>query len=257
MMSKQRSTVFAATFLAAAQTAYIAGAAEIPVPRPKPATIGPPPAHDSKPGEAAPRPAVQTPDPPPLTQPVPVHDPAQFKSCLKDLRSLGAKFQIGESIAAAPPCGIRQPILLTGLAKGVTVTGNVRVNCATARGLARWVRNVVVPSASLHLDKQLATVKVSTSYQCRRRNNSANGKYSEHAFGNGVDVMSFVFEDGAEVPIADRSSSAAPERAFQAAIRGGSCAYFTTVLGPMTNDAHATHLHLDNVARRSGYRLCQ
>ncbi|HSP26863.1 MAG TPA: extensin family protein, partial [Saliniramus sp.] len=41
---------------------------------------------------------------------------------------------------------------------------------------------------------------------------------------------------------------------FQAAIRGGACAFFTTVLGPMTNASHANQLHFDIAELRGGFR---
>ena len=39
--------------------------------------------------------------------------------------------------------------------------------------------------------------------------------------------------------------------------RAAGCLFFTTVLGPGSNDAHDDHLHLDVAARRGGWRLCQ
>ena len=48
-----------------------------------------------------------------------------------------------------------------------------------------------------------------------------------------------------------------PEALFQAAVRARACAYFTTVLGPGSDAAHADHLHLDVRERRPGVRICQ
>ena len=48
-----------------------------------------------------------------------------------------------------------------------------------------------------------------------------------------------------------------PEARFVAAVRGGACRYFSTVLGPGSDPAHADHLHLDLRARNRGVRLCQ
>jgi hypothetical protein len=45
--------------------------------------------------------------------------------------------------------------------------------------------------------------------------------------------------------------------AFQDAVRGAACMDFSTVLGPGSNASHADHLHLDIIARTSGYRLCE
>ena len=47
------------------------------------------------------------------------------------------------------------------------------------------------------------------------------------------------------------------EVAFQNAVQGAACLFFSTVLGPGSNAAHDDHLHLDIKARRGGFRLCQ
>ncbi len=59
------------------------------------------------------------------------------------------------------------------------------------------------------------------------------------------------------MPIAEPGAMPGPERALQAGIRGGACAFFTTVLGPTTNAAHSDHFHLDMAERSSGFRLCE
>ena len=40
-------------------------------------------------------------------------------------------------------------------------------------------------------------------------------------------------------------------------VRRGACSYFTRVLGPGADASHKDHMHLDVIARTSGYRLCQ
>ena len=52
-----------------------------------------------------------------------------------------------------------------------------------------------------------------------------------------------------------RTPEGSAEAKFEAEIRKGACDYFTTVLGPGSNAAHATHFHLDMQFRRGGYRL--
>lgn len=187
----------------------------------------------------------------------PVFVLAAAKQCEATLRKLGAVFTVADPIEGEGQCGWPRPVKLTGLPGNLKVRGDVRVRCEVALAMARWSKEVVVPSAELHLGKPPEAVRIGTSYQCRRRNNSSAGKLSEHAFANGVDVMGFTFADSNRVNISDRSDGADAKRAFQAAVRGGSCAYFTTVIGPMTNASHADHLHLDLAVRRGGYRLCE
>ena len=80
---------------------------------------------------------------------------------------------------------------------------------------------------------------------------------SEHAFGNAFDIAAFRFDDGSRFAVEPRADKGDLAEAFQRAVRGAACLYFTTVLGPGANAAHDNHLHLDIKARRGGWRLCQ
>lgn len=226
---------------------------DVPVPRPKPQLGG---AKKDKLDPAA-KAKDESVVPPAPKQTVPTFDLAVARKCETALRSLGARFSVGEPLEGESICGWQRPLSLETVGKQVQVTGKPQVRCEVALALAQWSRQVVKPAARLHLENDVSKILISTSYQCRRRNNAATGKVSEHGFANGVDVMGFELEDGRKVLIAPRLGSVEPERVFQAAVRGGSCAYFTTVLGPTTNAAHASHLHLDLAIRRGGYRLCQ
>jgi hypothetical protein len=243
----------ASTLLVMVSAAPAEAASDVPVPRPKPQL-------DSAQKDNL-DPVAKTRDesvvPPPPKQTVPAFDLAIAKKCEAALRSLGAGFSVGKPLEGESICGWPRPLNLETVGEQVRVTGEPQVRCEVALALAQWSREVVKPAASLHLENDVSKILISTSYQCRRRNNAATGKVSEHGFANGVDVTGFELKDGRKVLIASRLNSIEPARAFQAAVRGGSCAYFTTVLGPTTNAAHDNHLHLDLAIRRGGYRLCQ
>ena len=245
-------TLFAVLLIAVA-TPSAGAASDVPVPRPKPQLDG---TANGKADSGVEKKQVIEPAPVPK-QTVPTYDLASAKRCEAALRSLGARFSVGEPLEGESICGWPRPLKLETVGKQVQVTGDPQVRCEVALALAQWSSEVVRPTAKLHLGDELSKILISTSYQCRRRNNAVTGKISEHGFANGVDVMGFELKDGRRVMVASRVGSIEPERAFQAAVRGGSCAYFTTVLGPTTNAAHANHLHLDMAIRRGGYRLCQ
>jgi hypothetical protein len=126
-----------------------------------------------------------------------------------------------------------------------------------ARALTIWTRNVLIPSAKLYLNAKPTALSTGDSYQCRARRGDGEFKVSEHAYANALDITGVAFADHDAVPIMDRPGSGDDARAFQAAIRGGACAYFPTVLGPGTNSSHTDHLHLDMIQRENGYRICE
>lgn len=237
-------------------TAMVTGSSQaqdhVPVPATRPESPEPSEKAKAKPAEAS-----KKNRPPGKQQTGPVFDLARTKSCERALYRIGTRFEILQPISAESPCGAKRPLLLKSLPMAIEVPDGVKVRCELALALSKWVTETVAPSAKLHLGAKVTAIDISTSYHCRRRNNGETGKYSEHAFANGVDIAGFRFEGRDRLAIAVRLGKSDPDRAFQAAVRGASCAYFTTVIGPTTNANHANHLHLDLAERRGGYRLCQ
>jgi len=195
----------------------------------------------------------------------PVHqalaeDPADLQSCLATLDEMGVSYE--RSAARTDPedsdCGIVNPLTVTEILPGVSLSPAAELRCETARAMATWVRDIVQPAAG-RLDERgaLAGLEQGSGYICRRRNNAPEGKLSEHSFGNAIDVMAFRFAEGEPIRVEPREREGTLAEAFQRTARAGACLYFTTVLGPGTDAAHADHLHLDVKQRRGGFRLCQ
>ncbi|MFQ6548275.1 extensin family protein [Aestuariibius sp. 2305UL40-4] len=187
-------------------------------------------------------------------------DDADFAACLSRLDGFGTVYQEREAILDPDDgdCGILRPVEVTEVVPGLSLRPDAVMRCETAAALAEWVSGSVQPAADLIESYGAVTgIEHGSTYICRRRNNAAEGKLSEHSFGNAVDVMAFLFENGERIPIEPRADSGTIEEAFQRAVRGAACLSFTTVLGPGTDATHEDHLHMDVKARRGGYRICQ
>jgi hypothetical protein len=204
---------------------------------------------------SAPAPA-ETPAGPPPPPLAPVALSADETACRARLRSLGVAFVERDPIESEEGCYVAAPLTVTSLGSGVALTPEALLNCRTAEALALWVRDSVVPTARTVLQDSPKEIVHASTYVCRPRNNQEGSKLSEHATANAVDISAIGFADRAPIDIKERDA-ALPEEKFSAAIRADSCAYFTTVLGPGSNSAHATHLHFDLAQRRGGYRLCE
>lgn len=183
--------------------------------------------------------------------------PGDGVGCERALSRRGARFEVIGAIADGT-CGAPRALAFEGTAN-VTVQPAATVRCSVALATARWLEEVVQPAARLHLGKKVDGVAAAASYSCRTRRNGSGttDRLSEHAFANAIDVSAIVLNDGTRVPVKARPDSPDPERAFQAAIRGGACAYFSTVIGPTTDAAHDDHLHFDLAPRRGGSRYCR
>ncbi len=182
-------------------------------------------------------------------------EPLAEAACRIRLKKLPAEWQLEDPIRDER-CGIGRAIRLTR-ADGIALQPAATLNCRTAEELTLWLRDEVVPAAESELHEKPKSLLVAGSYVCRNRNGRPDGKISEHAFGNAIDVSGFVFDDET-VPIGSRDPAEKPHlAAFQKHIRKAACERFTTVLGPGTNTAHRSHFHLDLRQRSHGYRLCE
>jgi hypothetical protein len=185
----------------------------------------------------------------------PTFTDAEETSCRVKLRNLGVSFEEAEPLDPEGACFVARPVSVTGLGAGVAMKPAGLLNCPTALALAEWIQQSVVPAAKKEFGEAPASIAHASTYVCRSRYNAPGARISEHAFAAAVDIAAIRFEGRPDYEVKRQTS--APERRFQAAIRGESCEHFTTVLGPGSNAAHETHLHLDTAARSGGYRLCE
>jgi hypothetical protein len=131
------------------------------------------------------------------------------------------------------------------------------MRCEAALTLARWTSDIVVPMLkTAKPDETLIGLDQASTYVCRKRNNAETGKISEHAHGNAADIAGFRFKSGNNFSIKPRMKDSTLDGAFQRAVTAAACLYFTTVLDPGSDKAHETHLHLDVLKRKAGYRYC-
>jgi len=126
------------------------------------------------------------------------------------------------------------------------------LRCAFAESLAGWLRDEAAPRAD-KLGAALRTVESYDDFECRGRNRAAGAKLSEHGKGNAIDLRSFILADGRAFGLTDVKVA----KDFREDIRESACHRFTTVLGPGSDSQHDSHIHLDLIERRQGFRMCQ
>lgn len=126
------------------------------------------------------------------------------------------------------------------------------VTCPVAAALEIWRRNSVVPAARDLLGSDLARIEHLGAFACRRMYGGAEGRWSEHATANAIDIAAFVLEDGRRISVLSDWDGDAPEAQFLRAVRDGACTSFATVLSPDYNAAHADHFHFDQDDRWAG-----
>lgn len=236
-----------------------------PVPQPKPtdkdeqSTEDKKPVDDEKDQRADEKKEAQPVPAPIVYPPVEKENAGEYAKCLVDLKALGATFAEAKRIDDGKGCGIDKPLDVTSILPGVTLAPKGLMRCETALALARWTKETAQPAAEVAFDKaiKIKALNQASTYVCRLRNNATTGKISEHAHGNAVDIASFVLSDGKTIAIQPRDEDGTLDGAFQRAVTASACLYFKTVLDPGSDAAHETHLHLDVIDRKNGYRYCR
>jgi hypothetical protein len=189
--------------------------------------------------------------------PIETEDPKVYTLCVAELKSMGAEFAEAKRIDEHNGCGIDKPLEVKSVGGGVKLSPSGTMRCQTAVNLARWTRDVVTPMLKKSQPREtLVQVNQASTYVCRKRNNAETGKISEHAHGSAVDIAGFTFKSGKTFTISPREEDSTLDGAFQRAIATAACLYFSTVLDPGSDKAHETHLHLDTLKRKGGYRYC-
>lgn len=182
--------------------------------------------------------------------------PASEKACRQRLQRLGVTFRDVPRVSRGRSCGIDWPIELSGLSGGIQIKPAAQVNCQISEAFARWVKNELVPSTRMRYLSGVSAIHQMSSYSCRTMNSQKGAAMSEHAKGNAIDVGKIVLKNGKAISIEKKGFFAFREKGLLKAVRGDSCKYFSTVLGPGSDRFHKDHFHFDLRARKSGYRHC-
>ena len=212
-------------------------AASVPVPKPRPA--------NSDTGTVAAKPEKRA------------GLPKDEIACRRRLEDLGVSFAPVKRISGKNGCGIRYPIEISRLPGGIKLSGRTILNCRTGEALAGWTSKVAAPEARKRLGAELTQIDQYATYHCRTRNSLKGTKLSEHAKGNAVDLGRFHLSDGTVVDVASRPRRGTANAGFLKALRDAGCTFFTTVLGPGSDEYHSTHFHFDTAQRRNGSRYCK
>ena len=131
-----------------------------------------------------------------------------------------------------------------GTAVALAPAGPV-VTCPVALGYAFWSRHVVQPAARTELGEPVIRTEHYGSYACRNIYGRSEGRRSEHAFANALDVAAFRTASGRRISVVNDFRDEGPRGRFLRQVRDGGCRWFRAVLSPDYNAAHRDHFHLD------------
>ncbi|MGQ0741199.1 MAG: extensin-like domain-containing protein [Alphaproteobacteria bacterium] len=137
-----------------------------------------------------------------------------------------------------------------GIANGVHIlrshqgySSRFSVTCPMAAALYWW-EQALDAAAQAEFGARLARIDHVGSYTCRNIG-SGDGRRSQHATANAIDIEGFRLSNGKVIRIARHWNAATSEGRFLQRAREDACRFFNVVLGPEYNLQHAAHFHLD------------
>jgi hypothetical protein len=184
-----------------------------------------------------------------------------FRRCVADLKAADVQF-VDLGLVARDGCTVQGAVELDAISTSfgkVSLAGRATMSCLFARRFTTWVREVAAPLTLAYTDSRLSVIETEGAFVCRTRNNRPGEKISEHAKGNAIDVASFRLENSQSIFVNVGAASPKIYGALIQTLRTTACGYFTTVLGPGSDEAHGEHLHLDYGLHGAtdNFRICE
>lgn len=106
------------------------------------------------------------------------------------------------TIQGAGPCGMDYPLRVEALPHGnAKMNTPVAMVCPMVSAMDSWLESVVQPAAMQNFGQPVVEVETYGTYNCRRVLNRRQGRWSEHSFGNAIDVSGFKLADGRRVRV--------------------------------------------------------
>jgi peptidoglycan hydrolase-like protein with peptidoglycan-binding domain len=185
--------------------------------------------------------------------------PSEYAQCISDLAAKQIVFdQVGD--VREEGCQLSGAIRLAVVPTrfgDVAISGKPAMLCSFGRQFSTWVRDVAAPMTLASAGKKLAQIDSISAFSCRARYDKPGAVPSEHAKGDAIDIAAFVLGDNRRIPVKEQDTDT--DRDLVRALRTTACGYFTTVLGPGSDSAHAEHFHFDSGLHGAtpNYRICE
>ncbi|MEM1306010.1 MAG: extensin family protein [Pseudomonadota bacterium] len=119
---------------------------------------------------------------------------AAMKACIRTLA------QVRADVSAVTPvrkgrCGSAAMITVSSIETDearVRFMPPVELTCDMVPAIGRWLQDSVQPAAAKAFGGPVRALRGVGGYACRNRNGAKRGRLSEHAFGNALDIATFV-----------------------------------------------------------------
>lgn len=127
----------------------------------------------------------------------------------------------------------------------VALSSSFLASCRLAVAFALFERHALQPAAQATYGQSVTRVDHLGSFACRNVNNRENGRRSQHATADALDISGFRLADGRSISVLRDWPKDNQDAGFLRQVRDGACELFSVVLSPDYNAAHRNHFHVD------------
>ena len=127
----------------------------------------------------------------------------------------------------------------------VRLSSSFLASCPVAVAFALFERHGLQPAAQAVFGQPVVQVDHLGSFACRNIYNRSEGRRSQHASANALDIAGFRLADGRRINVLRDWPGDSANSRFLRQVRDSACQSFNAVLGPDYNTAHHNHFHLD------------
>jgi len=140
-------------------------------------------------------------------------------------------------------CPLRSVLRVQGA--DVALSSSFLASCPLAVAFALFERHSLQPAAQAVFGQAVSRVEHLGRFACRNIYNRADGRLSQHASANALDIAGFRLADGRSISVLKDWPGQGDSARFLRLVRDGACDDFNVVLSPDYNAAHRNHFHLD------------
>lgn len=163
--------------------------------------------------------------------------------CDQVLKTSGLRVTGQADSAPDAACPLRNTLRVQGGEVGLS--SSFLASCPLAVAFALFERHSLQPAAQAIYGEAVTRVDHLGSFACRNIYNRAEGRLSQHASANALDIAGFRLADGRRISVLKDWPGDDADARFLRQVRDSACNAFNGVLSPDYNAAHRNHFHLD------------
>jgi hypothetical protein len=171
--------------------------------------------------------------------------------CEQALQSSSLRYAHQADSPADARCPLTDTLRISG--GDVALSSSFVSSCPLAVAYALFEIHGLQPAAQSVFGQRVVQVDHLGSFACRNVYNRSEGRLSQHASANALDIAGFRLSDGRRISVLKDWNDEGDKGTFLRQVRDDACKQFNTVLGPDYNAAHRNHFHVD----MGRWRVCR